>query len=285
MTTPDAADESGFVTPTTTLKANREVSDKNWEEIGDADMTCLNTATSDVATTALVTLNTQVTDFQTGNAVPNAEVVAFKGQDLSTMFDTKTADGSANVSISIPSGVTRYGFKMTATNALPTLLLNQYVDPANVTGGVTTNPSKIQSVSNATAATLSALIGQTRTPGTSVVAGALRDCQGREVSGFIATVSTTKGSATLIPGAQAYYFNSSVGLPGHHNQVPYADKDGLFMIIQLPATAPTGYVQMWGFPTKADLDMGMAGLKLIAELEVPLLSDTVITGSYEPLRN
>lgn len=285
MTTPDAADDTGFVTPTTTLKANREVSDKNWEEIGDADLSCLGTASTDVATTDTVTLDTQVTDFQGGNPVANAEVAAFKGQDPSTMFDMQTADDSANVSITIPAGVTRYGFKMTATGWLPTLLLNQYVDPASVTGGVTTNPSKIQAVSNSTAATLSALIGQSRTPGTSVVAGALRDCQGHEISGFIATVSTTKGSATLIPGAQAYYFNASVGLPGHHNQVPYADKDGLFMIIQLPATAPTGYVQMWGFPTKADLDMGKAGLKLIAELEVPLLSDTVITGSYEPLRN
>lgn len=287
MMTNDAAtvDETGFTTPTVTLKANREVSDKNWEEIGDADLTCLNTPTSDVATTAMVTLNTKVTDFQTGNAVPNATVVAFKDQDTATMFDTGTSDGNADVSIDIPAGVTRYGFKMTSSTSMPTLLLNQYVDPASVTGGVTTNPSKIQSVSTATAATLPALIGQTRTTGTSVVAGALRDCQGREMSGFIATVSTTKGTAAQIDGAQAYYFSSSVGLPVHHNQAPYGDKDGLFMIIQLPATAPTGYVQMWGFPTQADLDMGKAGLKLIAELQVPLLGDTVITGSYEPLRN
>ena len=46
----------------------------------------------------------------------------------------------------------------------------------------------------------------------------------------------------------------------------------------------TGYVQAWGFPTDADKDMGKAGLKLIAELQVPILMDTVITGSYEPKR-
>lgn len=284
-TMPDAADETGFITPTVTLKANREVSDKNWEELGDADLSCLGTPTSDVATTEAVILNTKVTDFQTGNAVPNATVVAFKGQDESMMFDTGMSDTMADVSIDIPAGVTRYGFKMTGDSSMPTLLLNQYVNPADVTDGVTTNPAKIQSVSKATAETLPALIGQQRTMGTSVVAGALRDCQGREVSGFIATVSTTKGTATLIDGAEAYYFSSSVGLPVHHNQAQYADKDGLFMIIQLPANMPTGYVQMWGFPTQADLEMGTAGLKLIAELQVPLLGDTVITGSYEPLRN
>ncbi len=282
--TPDAADDTGFITPTVTLKANREVSDKNWEELGDADLSCLGKATTDVPTAAAVTLNTKVTDFQSGNAVPNATVVAFKGQDQAMMFDTGTSDGSANVSIEIPAGVTRYGFKMTGDTSMPTLLLNQYVNPADVTGGVTTNPGKIQSVSKATAATLPALIGQTRTDGTSVVAGALRDCQGREVSGFIATVSTTKGSASLITGAETYYFSSSVGLPVHHNQAQFADKDGLFMIIQLPASQPTGYVQMWGFPTAADLAMGKDGLKLIGELEVPLLGDTVITGSYEPLQ-
>jgi hypothetical protein len=56
------------------------------------------------------------------------------------------------------------------------------------------------------------------------------------------------------------------------------------MIIQVPTTSPTGYVQMWGFPTEDDLAQGMAGLKLVAELQVPVFADTVITGSYEPLR-
>jgi hypothetical protein len=283
--TPDAEDESGFTTPTVTLKANMEVSEDNWSEIGAADLSCLNMASSDVATASAITLNTKVTDFQSGNAVPSAMVTAFKNQDYMTVFDTKTSDAStAEVSISIPAGTKRYGFRMTSGSALPTLLLNQYVDPAKVTNMVTTDPSKIQSVSNATAALLPALIGQTRTPGTGVIAGALRDCQRHEISGYIAAVSSTSGTATPIAGAQAYYFSDSVGLPQHHREAPYASKDGLFMVIQLPAGTPTGYVQMWGFPTDADLAMGKAGMKLIAELQVPVIADTVITGSYEPIR-
>ena len=285
-TTPDAAvDESGFATPTVTLKANMEVGDDNWMELGKAKLDCLNTASTDVATATAVTLNTRVTDFQTGNAVPNATVTAFPDQNTTAPFDTKTSDASTgDVSVSIPSGTKRYGFKMTSSSSMPTLLLNQYVNPDRVTNMVTTDPSKIQAVSNATAALLPALIGQTRMPGTGVVAGALRDCEGHEISGFVATVSSTSGTATPIPGAQAYYFSDSVGLPVHHREGPYSSKDGLFLVIQLPATSPTGYVQMWGFPEEVDLAMGKAGLKLIAELQVPLIADTVITGSYEPKR-
>jgi hypothetical protein len=279
---PDASVDIGFNTPTVTLKANMEMSEDNWVEVGPADFSCLNTASSDAASTVEITLNTKVNDFQSGNAVPGATVTAFHNQDINTPFSTATSDSSANVTLMIPSGTKRFGYKMTSMSALPTLLLNQTLSSPSTTPQTA---SAIRSVSNATAATLPALIGQTRTVGTGVVAGALRDCQEREVSGFIATMSSTKGSAATIMGADTYYFDSAVGLPVHHNRQKYASEDGLFMIIEVPTTSPKGYVQMWGFPTDADLAMGMAGMKLLAELEVPVLADTVITGSYEPLRN
>src|SRR6059058_5187736 len=82
--TPDApSDESGFTPPTVTLKANMEVSTDNWTELGDADLSCLNTASSDVGAATAITLNTKVTDFQSGNAVPSATVLAFTGTDPS----------------------------------------------------------------------------------------------------------------------------------------------------------------------------------------------------------
>jgi hypothetical protein len=280
-TTPDAAIDIGFNTPTVTLMANREVAEDTWEEIGPADLSCLGTPGDDVASTVAVALTTKVADFQSGNAVPGAVVQVFKDQNYMMVEDMATADTSAMVTVDLPIGTKRFGYKMTASTAMPTFLLNQTLsspdNPAQTVGS-------IRSVSNATAATLPALIGQTRTPGTGVIAGALRDCQDREVSGFIATMSSAPGMPTTIPGADAYYFSSEVGLPQHHGQQKFASNDGLFMIIEIPSSSPTGYVQMWGFPTAADMAMGRAGLKLIAELQVPVLSDTVITGSYEPLR-
>ena len=279
---PDAAKDVGFNKPTAALHANTQVTTggtSTWMDLGPADLSCLGTATSDVPTSASMMFTTTVKDFQSGNAVPQATVIAFKGVDPSTQFDMQTSDANGNITFTIPAGTTRVGFKMTADAVMPTFLLNQYF--STCTGTPCTSPNKIQSVSNATAATLPALIGETRTPGTGVLAGALRDCQQHEMSGFIATVSSTSHQATPLAGAESYYFSAGVDLPVHHTQQDASSADGLFMAIQLPAT-PTAYVQMWGFKTDADVTSGT--LSEIAELQVPVLADTVITGSYEPLR-
>ena len=287
--TPDAAvKDVGFNKPSMGLKANMQ-SGSTWTQIGDADLTCLNTPSSDMATTVAVTLNTVIKDFQSGNAVPNATVTIFKDVMTDTPFDTQTSDSSAYASFNVPTGVKRFGFKMTTTDGstMPTFLLNQYIDPsvALQPAGSDTDPTKrmkVQSVSSSTAATLPALIGETRTAGTGVIAGALRDCQHHEMSNFVATVSSTPMTATAIDGAEAYYFSDAVDLPVHHQQQEASSKDGLFMVIQLPVAA-TAYVQMWGYKSDADATAG-GDMTLVAQLQVPVLADTVITGSYEPLR-
>jgi hypothetical protein len=265
----------GFNPPTKTLKANMQsASDSSWSELGDADLThCV----ADVATTGAVTLNTTVSDFQGGNAIAGATVAAFANIDTGAVFDTKTSAANGAISFTIPAGTKRFGFKLTG-DFFPTFLLNQYIAPSTVTAGVTTEPSKVQSVSAATAGELPALIGQTRMAGTGVLAGALRDCNHHEISNYVVTVSSTSGTATPIPGSSAYYF-TLLEVPAHHSQQEAAGQNGLFMAIQLPVST-TSYVQAWGFPTAADLASG--SLKLISELAVPVLADTVITGSLEP---
>ena len=278
---PDAPKDVGFTTPTAALEA--------WDnggampvDKGPADLSCLNTPSADLPTTVPITLNTVVKDFQSHNPVPMAHVIAFDNINYMQPWDTRDADQNGNVTFTVPTGRTRFGFEMTTSDGstLPTFLLFQYLDP-NPTM-TTQTLDKIQSVSSATAATLPALIGETRTMGTGVLAGALRDCQKHEMSNFIATVSSTSHTTTPLAGAEAYYFSANVDLPVHHSQQDAASGDALFMVIQLPAT-PTAYVQMWGYKTDADATAG-GEMSLIAELPVPVLSDTVITGSYEPLR-
>jgi len=287
---PDApmAKDVGFNKPAKGLHANMETGG-TWADLGAADLACLNTPSSDMATTLDVTLNTVVKDFQSGNAVPGATVTVFKDIMVDAPFATVTADTNAYATATVPTGTKRFGFKMTTTDGqtMPTFLLNQYIDPSVMVqpaGSDTdkTKSMKIQSVSTSTANTLPALIGETRTPMTGVIAGALRDCQHREMSNFVATVSSTQGTPTALTGAEAYYFSAGVELPVHHQQQEAASGDGLFMVIQLPA-APTAYVQMWGYLTDADATAG-GDMKLIAELQVPVLAETVITGSYEPAR-
>jgi hypothetical protein len=273
--TPDAmAPDIGFNKPTATLKANASNL-----EVGPADLACLGTAANDPATTVAVSLATTVRDFQNStDPVPGAVVTAFRDVDITQPFDTQTAGSDGKVTITIPIGVKRFGFKMTDPSSLDTLLLNQTVDPDLAAQTL----DAIQTISKTTATTLPALIGKSRTAGTGVLAGSMRDCQGREISNFIATVSSTPGTVTHLPGADTYYFDPiSRPLPVRHSVRSASSANGLFMIIEI-AAAPTGYVQVWGYPTEADL----AGdqLKLIAELQAPVIADTVITGSYEPLR-
>jgi hypothetical protein len=230
--TPDApAPDIGFNKPTKSLKANNETAPDVWAELGPADLACLNTPNADMATTVAVSLATTVEDFQSGNPAPGTVVTVFPDQATNQPFagSPYTADGDANVTVTIPVGTKRFGFKMTSDSSLDTLLLNQTVAPDQMNQTL----SSINSVSKSTAQTLPALIGVSRTQGTGVLAGAVRDCAGNEISNFIATVSSTKGAVNHLPGADTYYFSSTVGLPVKHQQKAAASENGLFMVIEI----------------------------------------------------
>ncbi len=285
-TTPDAkVEDIGFNKPTAPLKANHEVSKNNWAEDGPADLSCLGTPSADMATTTAVALTTRVDDFQSGSARPGTSVTVFQNQDTGSPIGAPVmSDGNAMVTVNLPVGTKRFGFKMTEANSLPTLLLNQTLNPTMAAQTLT----RIQIVSTATAQTLPALIGVSRTPGTGILAGAVRDCAGKEMSNFIATVSSTEATATSpvsgvahVSGVDTYYFSASVGLPVRHSQQDFASKDGLFMAIEMAPT-PTAYVQVWGYKTQADVDADK--LTLIAQLKSAVIADVVITGSYDPFR-
>lgn len=276
--------DNGFNKPTAPLMANNEEGDNNWVEKGPADLSCLGTPSDDDATTTAITINTKVTDFQSGNANPGVMVTAFANQDVGSPFGAAaTSDDTGLLTTTIPPGTKRFGYKMVdASDSLDTLLLNQVLtDPTTTPQTV----SDIQIVSKATAATLPALIGVSRTEGTGVLAGAVRDCAGFEISNFIATVSSTSGAnntaPTFLEGVDTYYFSASVGLPVRHSQQAASSKDGLFMAIEMQPN-PTAYVQVWGYKTAADVTAD--NLTLIAELKTQVIAETVITGSYEPLR-
>jgi hypothetical protein len=270
--TPDAADPTRVV-----LTAWEETADQVFEE-RTLDTSCLGTPTDDVVRTEPggITLNTVVTDFQTGDRVPMAAVTAFAGEDQAMVLGTATSDANGDLSITIMNHATepRIGFKMEATDFFPTFLLQQYLNP---TGTPQTSPSSISAVSFGTGAALPALVGITRTDGTGVLAGAIRDCMGNEIAGFNATVSSTAGTKTPLAGARTFYFGDN-GLPARNTVQQVGNKNGLFVVLELPV-AGTAYVQMWGYLNAADLAAGTE--TLLSELAVPVIADNIITGSYE----
>ncbi|MBP6629058.1 MAG: hypothetical protein KBG28_26460 [Kofleriaceae bacterium] len=259
------------------LKAYRETGDQVFEE-RPLNTSCLGTPTADMASTVEITLNTKVTDFQEEDGVPGATVGVFDGFDYMNPVATGTASSAAgmegDISLVIPAGRRRFGFRMQAEDWFDTLLLFQYLDPAMATQ---TSPATISPVSQTTGLALPALVGVTRSPGTGILAGAIRDCDKNEIAGFTATVSSVSGQKMPIAGARTFYFGPN-GLPARNNVEPIGSENGLFAVLELPPT-PTAFIQTWGYLNQADADAGRE--TLLSELQVPVVADLVITGSYE----
>lgn len=280
----DAAPNPGFPTPTMVTKANMSQGGV-WTEIGDADWSCLNTPSPDQPSTQAITLTGKIADFQTDAGVGAASIAAFPGITFATNSGMATSDNAAatkgNYSITLaqlPSGQTRYGFKIEAQGYVRTYLLNQYFNPASATA-----TRDISAVSESTASALPAFIGVTRDTSKGVLAGAFRDCAGHEVSNAVATVSSTSGTASHLDGAETFYFSAgSTSLPVRHNVSPTMNKDGLFVVLNLPPQTAPAFVQVWGFRNAAELQSGT--LTLLSELQSPVEANAVITGSFEPKR-
>lgn len=259
-----------------TTKANMDD-----EEVGEANWDCLNTPSDDVPTAVAITLTGVLNDFQTSSTeLRDATVTVFEGTDHQNPVDTfgpTAVDGM--YSLDLPAGNARWGFKVTQEDYTDTFLLNQYFDP-----NTAAQTQDISAISEGLTTALPAIIGLVRTPGSGVLAGAIRDCDEREVSNALATVSATSGEIDHLEGADTYYLDAGAGLPVRHDQLAMTDTNGLFAVFQLPVSS-NAFIQIWGFTDAADIADGEAGLTLLAELASPVVADTVITGSIEPLRN
>jgi hypothetical protein len=249
------------------------------EEVGAADWGCLGTASADEPTAVEITLTGALTDFQNmDNEIRDGNIEVFEEIDYQNPVDMAGPTLNDGLfELTLPAGTERWGFKLTAPDYMDTFLLNQYFDPDTAA-----QSQNISGISEGVATALPAIIGLTRTPGLGILAGAMRDCQEREVSYAVATVSATSGEVDHLDGAVTYYLDSGAGLPVRHDQLNYTDTIGTFAVFELPLTA-TAYIQVWGFVDDADTEDGE--MTLLAELPAPVVSDTVVTGSIEPLRN
>jgi hypothetical protein len=236
------------------------------------DLSCLGAPRADAPTTTAITLTASVRDFQAKNVVPSAQVAAYA--TLGAPFATATTDGTGTAMLTIPSGKTRIGFDLTEANSHETLIVDQLLDPSAPDQAIT-----LELVSDSTVAVLPALIGLSYVPGTALVLGTIHDCQGANLANAIATVSSMPATATQLPGADTYYFSDGVDLPVRHSQQPATSRDGMFMVLGLPATT-TAYVQVWGYRDSNDQAAGT--LTLIAELAVSLPASAVAITVQDP---
>lgn len=275
----------GFPMPGAVTKANM-MSGGVWTEIGDANWSCLDTPASDNPSTQAIALVGTVRDLQDANAVGAAVITAFPGSmvtDNSGMAISSDVAGSRGdysiVLDMLPAGQYRFGFKVEATGYLKNYLLNEYFDPATAT-----QARNLSVVSESFAAAMPAFIGVSVDPSDGLVIATFRDCAGRAVSNAVATVSSTSGTVTHLPGAATYYFSAAASsLPVRHSQAPIMSKDGMFMVLGLPPQTAPAYIQIWGFPTATALADGT--MMLLAELASPIEPNVVITGTLEAKRD
>jgi hypothetical protein len=268
---------TGFIDPTVTMVAYNEANGI-WNEVGPADFSCFNTASTDTATTVDVTISGPVEDFQTGNELPEATITAYGDTNFSASgLVTTVSDIDGNYSMVIPTGQTRLAYEVDLDGALPTYSLNNKLDPNAPAQSIDQ-----QSVSELTANALPAFIGVTRTVGLGVLAGTMRDCNDNEVGGAIATVSSVAGSPEHLDGAQTYYFSAgSTSLPVRHSQQENTNTDGIFVVIELAPNSQS-ILQVYGYlPSQNPMT---DEITLVAEIPSPVLADSVITASMEPLR-
>jgi len=267
---PSAGSNAGFTPPAAAVTAWTGTSG-NYTEV-TPDLSCLGMARSDPATTSAVTLTVTVRDFQTNNVVPGAQVAAYS--TFGAPFATATSDSAGTAVLAIPSGKTRIGFDLTEASSNETLIVDQLLAPSTADQTIT-----LHVLSNSTVATLPALVGVTATPNTGLDVGAIHDCQGANLANAIATVSSTPSTVHHVVGADTYYFSDSVDLPENHNQLAATSHDGLFMVLDLPATT-MAYVQVWGYENAADQAAGT--LTLIAQLAVPLPASAGVVTVQDP---
>jgi hypothetical protein len=232
--------------------------------------------------TESMTVAGSIVDFQTGNDLPNATIKAFYTNMIQGTPDAMAmADATGAYTITLTTGAkSRMNWLMEVSGGLPTYALNV---PLDVSMAAVTGYDR-ENVSMLTANALPAFIGHARTPGLGVVAGVVEDCDGEVVQhaiGTIASASSDGNAANIafVPGAEVYYFIS--GLPTRRNQRGDTNTDGVFVVIEIPV-ASQNFLQVWGFTSEADVAMGTAGLKLVAELPTAVIGDAVLAVGMNP---
>lgn len=279
---PMDAPAMSFPRPTAPMHANVKVNGM-WVDQGLADWSCMGTPTSDQPSTGPMTLSGRVVDFQTTNGVPAANIVAYApstSQMVGTGMSSNAGATRGNYTMTLqqlPSTSRRFTFAITAQGYPGTYLLEQYISPA------ASAMRDLTAFSDPTMNSLTAVVGITRNPATTMALGDIVDCQGRAVSNAVVIASRTRTQIDLIGGARTFYFSaSSTSLPVRNDQQPFSAPDGRFLVIDVPQISAGFSVQVLGFRTQAELDANT--IRLVSQVWAPAVNNSISMAPYEPRR-
>lgn len=268
-----------FTIPTATTRANERMNG-TWVDVGDADWSCLGQPRNEPVPAMPFTVRGTVRDFQSGDPVGGASIVLTAGASVIGTGMTSTVPATrGQFTLTTNSGLMpgqRVTFDVQAAAQRPTQSVDRYLGSST---SVTFDPT---SMSQSTSQALPAFVGASATPGTVLVFGSIRDCRGRRVSNTAVTVSQLASVPAHVPGTETFYFSAgSTSLPVRHSQSPDTNRDGQFMMINVEPHG-TGFVQVWGFRSPAELSSGV--MTLLGRTTLALQPDLVGSVDVEPLR-
>jgi hypothetical protein len=274
---------TGFILPTATTRANT-FANGAWQEVGPADWSCLGMASTDQPSTGPIQLGGRVVDVVNNGGVGAAAITAYAPSTSGVVGTGTSSNGTSSrgeylMTVQmLPSTSTRYTFVLSARDYAGTYVLDQYIAPAASAN------RDLPMVATATMSNFPAMVGLTRIAGTAFAIGDIVDCQGRAVSNAVAIASRSRNQLDLIPGAAAYYFSAgSTSVPVRGTVSPTSNRDGRFMLANVPSIQAGFSIQILGFRTSEELGGGT--LALLGQLWAPAQPDAAVIATVEPRRN
>jgi hypothetical protein len=209
--------------------------------------------------------------------VPFVRVEMFSDLAMASRLADVESDENGAFMADIQNASSLVHWRTTADGQLPVLHANRVV-------ATTIADFQVRSITRMRVSQLLGEVGDQFLPNKSQVFGEAYDCSGNHLMNVIANVapSTGKnGSRLFEPGVRIYYQTDGLASRyGRRTLLHQTTPRGGFAATNL--SPGHHFVQIWGFPTDADLVKGSPGLKLLAESEI-LVPDTehvVVTTEY-----
>ena len=220
-----------------------------------------------------VTLMGTTTELIQEVVVPSVRLEVFSDLAMAQPLGDTTSDDTGLYSLTIDSAPSLSFTRSSADGKLPFYFVHQRVDVS-----VPEHNIEFETADRMAVGKYFESVGDRFLPNKSQIIGFALDCNGNRLINTIVNIAPSSGmngSRLFEPGVRTYYTTASdANKLGLRTMLMQTTQTGGFAASNL---APGHhFVQMWGFPTDADLLRGGGGLKMLAELEVIVPSSEIV---------
>jgi hypothetical protein len=235
------------------------------------------TPSTPTQSTSAIALSGHTKDFTSNAVLAAATVDVYYASDLTTVAAAATSDGTGAYAMTLPAPVPSVIYAR-ASHANEYDLLD-YAVTIDVSGAPIAN-ANLQLLSVSSNATFEANLGISDPPGSAYDVIFAQDCQGHGLANAIGNVSSTSSvgnlAPTFVPGTRVFYLDSQTH-PQPRSSLTATNGHGFVVYGGTPGQ--TYYVQTWGFLDAGGVAQGMAGLRLVSEVAIASVGQTVLVSS------